>query len=191
MPEILEVLTASRAEVEHLAAALRDLRPVGPDMPGDDDRRRQVLLRRLRRALIGRETLVQRYLVPAVRRAHPDGAATADRLLAEKVALEAILVRMPWFHQRDPVLNDMGHRLLTGLEQHLDLEQRVLAELGTAMPPADRDELARRIARGPRWTPTRPHPDTPPSPRVATVLSPLVAALDRLRDLLEAAPSGS
>lgn len=191
MADLDDVLAPSEAGLRDLMAELRRLRPVDPDMAGDDLRRRQDLLARLRRHIVSRETLVQRYVVPAVKRNLPDGAQFANQLLAHKLQLEGILVRMPWYHERDPILNEVDDQLLNDLEEHLRLEERAVADLHSAMAPTQYAALARRVATGPRWTPTRPHPDTPPSPLLAGILSPLVATLDRLRDRLEAAPSGS
>lgn len=191
MASLEDTLGPSRAELQEVMTELRRLRPVGHDMAGDDIRRRQELLGRLRRQFVGREILVQRYVVPAVKRALPGGAQLADRILAGKLELEGILVRLPWYHERDPILNELDDHLLNGLKDQLALEHRVLAALEAVMAPAAQAALGARIATGPRWTPTRPHPDTPPSPLLAAMLSPLVATLDRLRDRLEAAPSGS
>jgi hypothetical protein len=54
----------------------------------------------------------------------------------------------------------------------------------TALPSDMAEEIGTKIAEGKKTAPTRPHPNTPPSPGTLKTAGPAAAAVDKARDAM-------
>lgn len=94
------------------------------------------------------------------------------------------MAKRDWFGERDEARNELDDAVAWGIRKQLALEKRHLELLADAADGGQLDgtTLARRLSGG-SW-PTRPHPDVPTSPRLASIAKRPLALGDRLMDRL-------
>jgi len=132
------------------------------------DREIQVLIAELSRHLSAEE----QYLYPGVRRAVPDGDRIADRELAEDHELLLLLA--------DFALDDVR----AALHRHVEADESELFPLLAQMVPVeDLIRIGNRVETAAEAAPTRPHPRTPSRPPWNKIVDPVVAMIDKARDV--------
>lgn len=151
-------------------------------------------LHALRACVCAQETAKERVLWPLVAEHLDHGEALEAAALDKKQHLEQLLLKMQWVDDRTAAMDRLLREFLVALREHMLVEVEVLAALEVLPPdrlPPDRlTEAGRKLLHIALRAATRPHPDLPPSPRLAVVLTPVVSLLDRMRDTLSPAPSG-
>lgn len=166
---VVDVLTGRHRELVALADRLAD--PAEPRR----DRLAQVVIAELSRHLSAEE----QYLYPAVRAVVPDGHLITDRELAEDRELLLALQRLT-----GPDLDTSAAEVAAAVRRHAEADAAELLPLLTQMAPVeDLIRLGNRVELAEEAAPTRPHPHTPSAPPWNKVVDPVVAMVDKLRDV--------
>jgi hypothetical protein len=119
----------------------------------------------------------EQYLYPAIRKVVPGGEDLADRELAEDKALLVLL-------QRVQKGRDFGE-LADAVRRHVAADSEELLPVLTQMVPVeDLIRVGNRIEVAEEAAPTRPHPATPSSPPWNKLVDPMVAVVDKVRDVV-------
>jgi hypothetical protein len=174
--------TTGRSVVDVLTEQHREL--LGLAMRATTDREIQVLVAELSRHLSAEE----QYLYPAVRTAVPDGDRLADRELAEDHELLVLLRDLsldPSLHpSHDPSPALALDELRVAVRRHVEADESELLPLLTQMVPVeDLIRIGNRVELAAEAAPTRPHPGTPSKPPWNKIVDPLVAVVDKFRDV--------
>lgn len=185
-----DALSEHRRVVRDVVDEVRRLPVVDDHATGDELRRRRAVLRRLRTAFVAHATAAERHVWRAARRRFLHESSAIDEALQRKVSAEHNMVKLQWLGDRDELRNPHVAELVDCIERYLTSEQRIAARLHDAMTLSERDAFARDVAHELRWAPTRPHPDLPSTPWLSVVLAPVVALVDRARDLLDPLETG-
>lgn len=119
----------------------------------------------------------EQYLYPAIRKVVPGGEDLADRELAEDKALLVLLRRV----QKG---RDFGE-LAAAVRRHVTADSEELLPVLTQMVPVeDLIRVGNRIEVAEEAAPTRPHPATPSSPPWNKLVDPVIAVVDKVRDVV-------
>ncbi|MEV6851531.1 hemerythrin domain-containing protein [Actinoplanes sp. NPDC051411] len=119
----------------------------------------------------------EQYLYPAIRQAVPGGDELAARELAEDKALLVLLQRVQ--KGRD------FEELSAAVHRHVAADSEELLPVLTQMVPIeDLIRVGNRIEVAEEAAPTRPHPATPSNPPWNKVVDPVVAVVDKVRDVV-------
>jgi hypothetical protein len=119
----------------------------------------------------------EQYLYPAIRKVVPGGEDLAARELAEDKALLVLL-------QRVQKGRDFGE-LAAAVRRHVAADSEELLPVLTQMVPVeDLIRVGNRIEVAEEAAPTRPHPATPSSPPWNKLVDPMVAVVDKVRDVV-------
>jgi Hemerythrin HHE cation binding domain len=183
--DLPDLIRDQHAELRELLAELCRQPEVTERILGPQIRARERLLQQIRRVYLAQQAARLRYLWPRLRAASPEGRSYTDRAWAQTRAVEARMAKREWFGERDEVRNELDHTISWGIQKQLVLEERELGRIADASSRGELDgpTLVRRLSsRGP-W-PTRPHPDVPASPRLASIAKRPLALSDRLLDRL-------
>ena len=171
--------TSGRSVVDVLADQHRELLALCDRLPaGDDPRIGDVLGAVLSRHL----SAEQQYLYPAVRAAVPGGEDLADRELAEDSELLRALADL---RPGGPGAVERAGRVAAAVRRHVAADEEELLPVLTQMVGAeDLIRIGNRIELAGEAAPTRPHPRTPSTPPWNKIVDPVVAVLDKVRDVL-------
>jgi len=119
----------------------------------------------------------EQYLYPAIRKVVPGGDDLAARELAEDKALLVLLQRV----QKDQDFEELA----AAVRRHVAADSEELLPVLTQMVPIeDLIRVGNRIEVAEEAAPTRPHPATPSSPPWNKVVDPVVAVVDKVRDVV-------
>ena len=144
----------------------------------DDRRTADVVIAALSRHLSAEE----QYLYPAVRRTVPDGDRLADRELAEDHDLLVTLRDL----QRTTAAERSRHAadVAAAVRRHVEADAEELLPVLTEMVPIeDLIRVGNRFETAEEAAPTRPHPGTPSTPPWNKAVDPVVAVVDKVRDV--------
>ena len=182
--DLAEVIRGQHAELRDLLAHLARQPRVTEQTLQPQLRARDHALADVQRVFLAHQGARLRHLWPALRRI-PDTGDYVARALQETRAVEHCLAKRRWYGDRDETANELDDQIASGIETHLEMEERELARLAESgrLAALDTAELARLLARDGLW-PTRPHPDVPRSPRLAVLLQRPLALTDRVVDRL-------
>jgi hypothetical protein len=154
------------------------------------DTQRRGVIELMIRELSRHAALEEMMFYPMVRKALPEGARRADEHLAGHTAVKKLLHdldKLPAGAAREA---DLVRRLHGAVEQHIRTDEDELApEVRDHVPQEDLERLGRLLKQAKQSAPTRPHPGAPDRPPGLTLLGPVAAAYDRLRDRLQGRPS--
>jgi hypothetical protein len=119
----------------------------------------------------------EQYLYPAIRKVVPGGEDLAARELAEDRALLVLLKSVQ--KGRD------FEELAAAVRRHVAADAEELLPVLTQMVPIeDLIRVGNRIEVAEEAAPTRPHPGTPSNPPWNKVVDPVVAVVDKVRDVV-------
>jgi len=186
MADVFEVLGKDHADTKQLLDALE----ASPGVAGGATERvvmaRSAAVMRLVIDSSGHEAAEEQYFWPVVRSRLADGNELADRGVAQEAHAKGVLARLDKAGGADPEFDDLVQAFIPECRAHIEFEEtRVWPGLRQALSPAEAEELGEKIAKFRKHGPTRPHPHTPPSPRVLATVGTVAAALDRLRDAVD------
>lgn len=125
----------------------------------------------------------EQYLYPSIRALAPDGDAIADREIAGDLVLQHALKRLSGASG-----DGFRHALADvagGLRDHVSrCEHEMFPQITAMVPAADQVRLGNRVSIALEAAPTRPHPSTPMTPPLNKITDPVVAVVDKARDVL-------
>jgi hemerythrin-like domain-containing protein len=126
------------------------------------------------------EAVEEMYFWPAVRSHLTDGDDLADQARDQEQQGKFILDRLAKLRPEDEEFEDqITHFISTG-RAHIEFEETaVWPGLQSALTAEEADDLGRELAGAKESAPSRPHPNTPPSPGL---MKAAVAAADWFRD---------
>jgi len=172
-----------RNVVDVIAEQHRTLLRLCDRLTGDGaDRRKvaEVVVAALSRHLSAEE----QYLYPAVRRVVPDGDRLADRELAEDHDLLVTLRGLDGVRPDDPSFDTLAGDVVAAVRRHVEADAAELLPLLTQMAPVeDLIRIGNRVELAEEAAPTRPHPGTPSRPPWNKIVDPMVAMIDKARDV--------
>ncbi|WP_406486356.1 hemerythrin domain-containing protein [Streptomyces sp. NBC_01563] len=175
--DVIAELAADHRELEALFSQI-ELQPV-------DHLRRRELADRLTAELVRHTVAEELHLYPVVRTHVPNGAALADKELADHARAERMLKDLEDLSVDDPRFNDTIAKLKLEVASHVrEEEHELFPKLAATLPPEKLDELGRLVRRARQTAPTRPHPSLPNTPPAHRLLVPGAGLVDRVRDLL-------
>ena len=168
---VVDVIEHRHRELIALVDRLTD-----PDSPRRD-RLADVVVAELSRHLSAEE----QYLYPAVRAVVPDGHLITDRELAEDRQLLLALQRLS---KAGADLDAPAAEVAALVRRHAEADAAELLPLLTQMAPVeDLIRVGNRVELAEEAAPTRPHPRTPSAPPWNKVVDPVVAMVDKIRDV--------
>lgn len=142
------------------------------------------------RELSKHAALEEMMFYPMARKALPDGPQKIDELLGEHMAVKKLLLALDKLPSGDARESDLMDQLKREVEEHVREEEgELMPELREHISQQDLDRFGRLLDQAKRGAPTRPHPNAPDRPPALTVIGPVAAAYDRVRDRLQGRPS--
>lgn len=129
------------------------------------------------------EAIEEQIFWPAVRAALSDGDALADRAIEQEQEGKKLLQRLEDGVPGEADYHEALQDFVRAGREHIAYEQDVVWPLFEAA--VSHDELVRlgeKLEAAKKIAPTRPHPDTPPSPAVLKTMGMATAVVDHVRD---------
>jgi hypothetical protein len=183
MPSAFEVLAKDHEEVKRMLSELELGPTAATGATADQLALRQQTVERLVIEESKHEAVEEMYFWPAVRSHLTDGDDLADQAQDQEQQGKFILERLGKLSAEDEEFEDqITHFISTGLS-HIEFEETaVWPGLLLALTAEEAADLGRELEEAKETAPTRPHPNTPPSPGLLKAAGAVVAAADRLRD---------
>jgi hemerythrin-like domain-containing protein len=129
------------------------------------------------------EAAEEQYFWPVVREKLGNGNSLADEAIAQEQEAKEVLARLEKLEPADDEFDQLIAGLIPAARQHIEFEEtRVWPDLRVALSPGEAQELGDKVQKARERGPTRPHPRTPPNPKVLKSLGPAIAVADKLRD---------
>jgi hemerythrin superfamily protein len=151
---------------------------------------RRDAFRDLVRMLAVHETAEEEIVHPAARRAADGGDRVVDERLAEEHEAKELLARLDGMDPGDPEFLPGLRTLRDAVLAHAEAEERHEFTLLRQHTDTRRlERMARAVRAAEAMAPTRPHPGTESAAKNAA-LGPVVAVVDRTRDLVRRAMDG-
>ena len=183
MPSVFDVLGQDHQEVKRMLAELEK----GPTVTTGASDNHLALRKKMVEELIieesKHEALEEMYFWPAVRDRLPDGDRLADTATGQEQEGKRVLDRLDNLNADQPEFEELVYQFINAGREHIAYEEaEVWPLLRGTLTEEEAASIGDKIAAGKKTAPTRPHPNTPPSPGVLKGAGPAVAAADRLRD---------
>ena len=173
--DVIDVLTTDHREVESLIGQIRAT--TGEERRDLTD----VMIAELVRHSVAEEM----YVYPAMKKHLSDGEQAVDHDIEEHKQLETIMKELESADADGEGFLVLIDELAAVLRDHIqDEEQEHFPRLRTEIPRDERVEIAGKVERAKKVTPTRPHPSAPNSELFHKMVGPGVGMIDRLRDKL-------
>lgn len=188
MPDALAVLAEDHRQVLELLNRLTG----GSGEPRDAPRERKALAERLAIAESKHEAVEELVLWPVVRQRVEHGDELAARALEQEESGKELIHDLDHITAGDAEFMTLVQRLQSAVRDHISFEEgQVWPKLRLALSDAELDEMGEKMEAARRTAPTRPHPKTPPDPKVLGTLGPAVGTVDRVRDVLTGRGTGT
>lgn len=129
------------------------------------------------------EAIEEQFFWPAVRELLDDGDSLADRAIEQEQEGKQLLQRLEDGAPGEPDYHEALKAFVKAARDHIAYEQEVVWPAFEAA--ISRDDLMRmgeKLEAAKKIAPTRPHPDTPPSPGVLKTMGMAIAMVDHVRD---------
>lgn len=137
--------------------------------------------------LVRHEVAEETVVYPAVRKV-PGGDQVADARIAEQSDAEELLAKMEKLDPKSAEFASDFATLKAAVLAHATAEeQTAFAMLDADVAPDKRRELGQRYVKAKEAAPTHPHPHAPDTPPGNTVLGPVAALVDKIRDAAKSA----
>ncbi len=129
------------------------------------------------------EAIEEQFFWPAVRDAIAEGLA--DKAIEQEQAGKRLLQRLEDGKPGEPDYHEALQQFVTAGREHIAYEQDVVwPQVELAISREDLEKIGEKLERAKKIAPTRPHPDTPPSPTVLKTMGMGAAVVDHVRDAL-------
>jgi hemerythrin-like domain-containing protein len=188
MPDALAVLAEDHRQVLEMLNELTG----GPGEPAGDPRERKAVAERLAIAESKHEAIEEACFWPVVRDRLENGDELAKQALEQETSGKELIHDLDHISSGSSEFSTLVHRLSSAVRDHINFEEsQVWPKLRLALTDAELDDLGKRLEAARRTAPTRPHPKTPPDPRLLGTLGPAVGVVDRARDVLTGRGQGT
>ncbi len=129
------------------------------------------------------EAIEEQYFWPAVRGALENGDALADKAVEQEQLGKKLLQRLEDGEPGEPDYQEALQQFVQLGRDHIDFEQNVVwPQLQEAVSREELVKLGEKLERAKKIAPTRPHPNTPPSPGALKTVGMVAATMDHIRD---------
>jgi hemerythrin-like domain-containing protein len=129
------------------------------------------------------EAIEEQFFWPAVRELLEDGDALADAAIAQEQEGKKLLQRLEDGIPGDPDYQEALKAFVKAGRDHIAYEQEVVwPAFEAAISREDLVKMGEKLEAAKKIAPTRPHPDTPPSPAVLKTMGMATAMVDHVRD---------
>jgi Hemerythrin HHE cation binding domain len=185
MPSAFEVLAQDHEAVLRMLSEL-ELGPTAATGANSDQLAlRQKMVQQLVIEESKHEAVEQMYFWPAVRGHLPDGDELARQAEDQEQQGKFILDRLEKVSPEDAEFEDQIAHFISAGRSHIEFEETIVwPVLLLALTAEEAADLGRELEEAKKTAPTRPHPNTPPSPGLLKTAGAAVAAADRLRDAI-------
>jgi hemerythrin-like domain-containing protein len=129
------------------------------------------------------EAIEEQIFWPAVRDALDDGDALANKAIEQEQEGKELLQRLEDGQPGEPGYQEALQQFVKAGREHIAYEQDVVwPRFKAAVTDDELMRLGAKLEAAKKVAPTRPHPDTPPSPAVLKTMGMATAVLDHVRD---------
>ncbi|ORX75582.1 hypothetical protein K493DRAFT_321674 [Basidiobolus meristosporus CBS 931.73] len=129
-------------------------------------------------------------LYPTMEEKVANGKKLADIAREQHLQVKKDMYELDSLSTKDVDYDPKFQKMIKELFEHNDEEERLdLAEIDKVLTREESIQLAEQFENTKKISPTRPHPAAPDQPPAATVVNPITAQLDKLRDALRKFPS--
>lgn len=126
---------------------------------------------------------------PLARQVVPAGVMEIEQHLQEHLAVKRLLAELDGMSPEDDRMDDLVQALQRDVAHHVEEEEgELMPKVRDHLDEQALQELGEEIDHAKRRAPTRPHPAAPDRPPALTLLAPVAAIYDRLRDRIERRP---
>ena len=183
MTNVFDVLGRDHEEVKGMLAELEK----GPTAASGADGDQLALRKKMAETLVieesKHEAVEEMYFWPAVRERVPDGEQLASTATEQEQEGKEVLTKLDKADPGDAEFEQLLTTFIAAGREHISFEEtQVWPLLRAELSEQEQNELGDKLEQGKKTAPTRPHPNTPPSPGVLKAAGPLAAAADRARD---------
>jgi hypothetical protein len=183
MPDVFDVLGEDHREVKRILMELER----GPTAMAGASDSHLALRKKMAEQLIieesKHEALEEMYFWPVVRDKLGDGGRLAGTATGQEQEGKEVLAKLDKLDAHQPEFEQLLSTFIAAGRDHISYEEsQVWPRLRSALTPDEARRIGDKIAEGKKSAPTRPHPNTPPSPGMLKTAGPAVAAADRARD---------
>ena len=129
------------------------------------------------------EAIEEQFFWPAVREALDDGDTLADKAIAQEQEGKKLLQQLEDGQPGEPEYQQALQEFVKAGREHIAYEQDVVfPRFQAAVSREQLEKLGEKLEAAKKIAPTRPHPDTPPSPTVLKTMGTVAATVDHVRD---------
>lgn len=129
------------------------------------------------------EAIEEQFFWPAVRDLLEDGDALADKAIGQEQEGKKLLQRLEDGAPGEPDYQQALKEFVHAAREHIAFEQEVVwPAFEAAIPREDLVKMGEKLEAAKKIAPTRPHPDTPPTPGVLKTMGMVSATVDHVRD---------
>src|SRR5579871_794093 len=180
MPDALAVLAEDHRHVLQLLEQLTS----GSGEPNGETRERKALAEQVAIAESKHEAIEELCFWPVVRQRLEDGEQLAARALGQEQEGKELIHDLDHVTAGVDEFTTLVQRLQSEVRDHITFEEsQVWPRLRLTLTDEELEEMGAALVAAKRTAPTRPHPKTPPDPRVLATVGPAVGMIDRARDL--------
>lgn len=183
MPDVFDVLSLDHREVQRMLSELESGPTKATGASDNDLLLRKKMVEQLIIEESRHEAVEEMYFWPAVRDKVPGGDSLADTATHQEQEGKQVLHDLDKLDASEPEFERHVTKFIVAGRAHISYEEsRVWPGLRTALTAEESSELGSKLAEAKKTAPTRPHPNTPPSPGMLKAAGPVAAAADRARD---------
>lgn len=129
------------------------------------------------------EAIEEQFFWPAVRKELDDGDTLADKAIEQEQEGKHLLQRLEDGAPGEPDYQEALKAFVKAARDHIAYEQEVVwPAVEAAISRDDLMKMGEKLEAAKKVAPTRPHPDTPPSPAVLKTMGMATAMVDHVRD---------
>jgi hemerythrin-like domain-containing protein len=131
------------------------------------------------------EAIEEQFFWPAVRKALDDGDTLADKAVEQEQEGKKLLAQLEHGEPGQPEYQQALQAFVQAGREHIAYEQEVVwPKVEAALSREQLERLGGQLKQAKKIAPTRPHPETPPTPLVLKTLGMVTATIDHVRDAL-------
>jgi hemerythrin-like domain-containing protein len=176
--DVVDLLSADHREFERIFLLLEDLR--GKADPASVQRKRE-LVDEVTIGLAKHSVAEETQVYPRVEKKVDKEEAKHSR--HEHAQAEKTMKRLERMDADDPGFDSAVLELIKEIRHHVEHEEaRMFTELRASFSREELVGMAEKVEAVKKMAPTRPHPLTPNTAGIRTVLGPVASLLDHLRD---------